>query len=68
MTKGQRASKTSTIFYYFLELMSVELLSLEINEKLINQKYPTLFLSWMPFMDNIGHTWKYFLLAVPLRD
>ena len=39
------------IFHYFLQLMSVGLVWKSIaksNEKLVNQTYATLFLSWMP--------------------
>jgi hypothetical protein len=44
------------IFDSFLQLMSVELAwksAAKNNEKLVIQKYATLFLSWMPF--NITH-------------
>ena len=41
------------IFHYSLQLMSVGLAwksDAISNEKLVNQKYTTLFLSWMPFI------------------
>ena len=40
------------IFDYFLQLISVRLAwksAAKSNDKLVNQKYAPLFLSWMPF-------------------
>ena len=47
------------IFHYFLQLMSVGLAwksAAKNNEKLVNQKYATLFLTWMPII------WIFFIL------
>ena len=61
--KGHARREQCCIFnYYFLQLMSVGLLSLKINEKLIHQKCTTLFWSWMLFMD-IGHMGRILLLC-----
>ena len=46
--------------HYFLQLMSVGLAWKSVaksNEKLVNQKYATLFLSWMPFKDQLISEW-----------
>ena len=51
------------IFHYFLQLMSLGLAwksAAKSNEKLLNQKYATLFLSWMPFSSNMAWFWKCF--------
>ena len=44
------------IFHYFSQLMSVGLAwksAAKNNEKLVNQKYATVFLSWLPLMSKI---------------